>query len=46
MHSSGYIYDYGYVDYKNTVYPSAYLSTNVKISGGSGEKSDPFTLNL
>ena len=30
----------------NGVSPTLYLSSNVRISGGTGEKSDPFTLTL
>ncbi len=31
---------------RNAVCPALYLSSNVRISGGSGQESDPFTLSL
>ena len=31
---------------RNTVFPALYLSSNVKISGGEGTESSPFTLSL
>ena len=33
-------------DTDTAVSPALYLSSNVRISGGTGEKSDPFTLSL
>ena len=47
-----YVYSYGAVDLNNALYatyavsPALYLSSNVRISGGTGEKSDPFTLTV
>ena len=46
------VYNYGnvnsYLAYSSSyaVSPALYLSSNVRISGGTGEESDPFILNL
>ena len=47
-----YVYSYGAVDLNNALYatyavsPALYLSSNVRISGGTGVESDPFTLEI
>ena len=46
IHVSGNVsYDYA-ADTYSAVFPATYLSSNVKITGGSGQESDPFTLSL
>ncbi len=45
--SYGYVgYDYAYYYSQREVYPTLYLSTNVKITGGNGSSSNPYHLSL
>ena len=47
-----YVYNIGYVNTSNANYtddavsPALYLSSNVRISGGDGSKTNPFTLSI
>ena len=45
MNSLGIVSNY-YANSAYTVSPTLYLSSNVRISGGTGEESDPFTLEI
>ena len=42
VYGEGYIFDYGSSD----IFPSLYLKSEVKITGGDGSESNPFTLGL
>ena len=47
VHSTGRIGDYGSVNSnESSVRPTLYLKSNVKITGGSGTSSDPYTLGI
>ena len=47
VRSAGNVYYSGLVDlHENVARPGLYLSSNVKISGGSGTSSDPYQLSL
>ena len=45
VYFSGYI-SFSTSDYGISVFPALYLSSNVKITGGNGSESNPFTLSL
>ncbi len=45
MNSLGIVSNY-YANSAYTVFPTLYLSSNVRISGGTGVESDPFTLEI
>ena len=47
MYSGSFVHDSSNVSgYLAAVYPVLSLSSNIKISGGSGTNSDPYTLSL
>ena len=46
VYSAGYVFYSGAFDTYGTVSPALYLSSNVIISGGTGEESNPFALSL
>ena len=44
--SDGGVYGYPTSNTSSVVSPALYLSSNVRISGGTGQESDPFTLTV
>ena len=46
VNSNGFVYNLTANRTLTAVSPALYLSSNVKISGGTGEERDPFTLTL
>ena len=44
--TTGYVTVYGAYNTYNAVYPALYLTSNVKISGGEGTSSNPYTLTV
>lgn len=45
INSTGRIYITTVMDSTSAVLPALYLSPNIKITGGTGTESDPYTIN-